>query len=273
MGLYNSVPSLNGIITFDTWIITSFLPIEITTLLLIIGGYLVFKPKGLVEVPQSFTEEYNKLGPLSNPEKFSTFILLTCFCMFLTSKIHGIPDAAIVLIGLFLLSATGVIKASDISPGINWDLVIFIGVSLGLGAVFNHVGLSEWLGSVLIPILKPLAVNPWLFVFGIVIFLFTWRFLDVAILMPTMAILVPAIPTISDTFGVSPLIWPTIFVMVGNSFFLSYTNMFALVAESIAGEKGWKPLQLSRYGLLYFLACMLSLTITIPYWISIGMFK
>lgn len=274
MGMYNSIPDLNGLITFNTWFKVSFLPLELVTLLLIIGGYFAFKPKKDINMTKAaFEEEYINLGKLSKDEKYTAIILTACFAMFLTNQLHHLPDAAIVLGGLFALTATGVIKTPELSQGISWDLVIFIGVAMGLGTVFAEVGVSQWLAVVLVPFIEPIASNPWLFVFGITAFLFLWRFIDVAILIPTMAILIPVIPVISQNFSINPLIWTTIFVMVGNCFFLSYQNMFTLVGEAIAGDKGWAPGQLSKYGFIYLFACIISLLITVPYWMSIGMFK
>lgn len=273
-GMYNAVPELNGLITFSTWSQVSLLPMELTSLLLVVLGYLVFRPTEKIAMTQeSFQKEYASLGPWTKPEIYTALILSLCFLLFVTSKVHQLPDVVIVLGGLFALAVVGVINTTEISQGINWDLVVFIGVSMGLGTVFAKTGVSQWLTIVLVPLIEPLAANPWLFVFGITSFLFLWRFVDVAILMPTVAILTPVLPTIAKDFGINPLVWSTIFVMAANCFFLRYQNMWALVAESIAGDKGWAPSQLSKYGLIYLVACLVSLAITIPYWISIGMFQ
>jgi hypothetical protein len=61
--------------------------------------------------------------------------------------------------------------------------------------------------------------------------------------------------------------------MAANCFFLTYTNMFAMVAESIAKERSWTSGQSSTYGLVYGVAVLITLAIAIPYWTSIGMFK
>lgn len=144
------------------------------------------------------------------------------FILFATSQFHHIPDAAVCLGGLFALTAAGVIKTQDLGSGISWDLVIFVGVAMSLGAVFADAGVSQWLSSVLVPLLAPISGNAWVFVFAVIFFLFIWRFIDIAVLIPTMAILVPIIPKIAASYGINPLVWITIFVMAGNCFFLSY---------------------------------------------------
>lgn len=274
MGMYNATPGLEGIISFNTWGKVALMPIAISTILLIVGGYFVLKPEKEISVSkETFSNEYDKLGPMSRDEISTSIILALCFFFFATGQIHHIPDAAICLGGLFALTATGVIKFKDISGGISWDLVLFVGVAMGLGAIFANTGVSEWLSSVLVPMLAPLTGNPWIFVYALVLILFLWRFLDIAVLIPTMAILIPILPTISASYGINPLLWIAIFVMVGNCFFMSYQNMFALIGEAILGDKGWSSVQIFRYGMIYFIACIIALLIAIPYWNNLGMFS
>lgn len=274
MGMFNSIPDLEGLITFQSWSQVSFLPFELITVLVIIGGIFILKPEKPIRITrQDFKAEYEKLGPLSKQEKYTAVILTTVFILFLTSPLHHISSTAVALAGLVAFAVTGIIKTPELSSGISWDLVIFIGVAMGIGTVFTDVGVSEWLAGIIVPSIEPVAANPWMFVFSISIVLFIWRFVDVAIFIPTMAIIIPVLGQIYSSFSINPLIWITLFVMAGNCFFLSYQNMFALVAESITGDKGWTPGQISKYGLVYFLAALISITVTIPYWISIGMFN
>lgn len=274
MGMYDAVPDLKGIITFSSWSQVMFLPAELLSVLLIVGGYFALRSEQPISLTKEyFQEEYSKLGPFSREEIYSAIILTGCFLMFVTNRIHLIPDAATCLAGLFLLTATGVIKAQEIGSGISWDLVIFIGVAMSFGAVFGATGVSKWLIGILVPMIKPLTTSPWLFVFSIIMLFFVLRFFDVAVFIPTMAIIVPIIPEISKSFGINPLVWISLFVMASNCFFLSYQNMFAMVAESIARERAWTSSQISRYGLVYFAVTLITLLVTVPYWISIGMFK
>ena len=60
-----------------------------------------------------------------------------------------------------------------------------------------------------------------------------------AVFVPTFAIFVPILPEIANNFGVNPLVWLGLFIMGANCFFLSYTNMFALVSEALAKERSW----------------------------------
>lgn len=274
MGMFGAVPELKGVMNFDSYLQVMFLPALVLTLLLIVGGYFALKPKDPITLKKEyFQEEYAKLGAWSKDQTISAIVLTLSFLMFFTNKIHGVPDGATVLGAMFLLTVLGVLKGSEIGTGISWDLIMFIGVAMSIGGVFGVTGVSKWLVGVLVPVIAPLTSSPWMFCYSVIILFFILRFFDVAVFIPTMAILIPVLPQISVNYGVNPMVWVPLFIMAANCFFLTYTNMFAMVAESIAKERSWTAGQSSTYGLVYGVAVLITLAIAVPYWTSIGMFQ
>lgn len=270
-GLYHAVPEMEGMVTFSSWMQAVFLPMEIATILLVVFGYMALKPAtGLSKEAASQLKMHND-SPMSSQEKSTAVILVSVFLLFSTNSIHKIPDAAVCMLALVAFMVFGVIDSKEISTGISWDLVVFIGMALGLGTVFSTTGISAWLSNVVVGAMEPISGNPWLFVFVVVILMFVWRFVDVAILIPTMAILTPVLPAVFQAYGIHPLIWLTIYVMSGNAFFLAYQNMWALMSQSIAGERSWTVRHLGIFGAAYFAACLISLIVAIPYWMHIGL--
>lgn len=271
-GFYATNPAL-GMIDFASWARVTLLPVIIVTLLTLIGGYLLLKPKDKLEVSREvFDKEYQKLGPMSRQELITALVLTFSFMMFTTSKIHGIPDGATVLFAWFILNVTQIIEPKDISSGISWDLVIFIGTAMGFGPVMSQTGISDWLASHLVGAIAPITANPWIFVYAILIVFFLWRFVDIATFIPTFAIITAIVPEVSRQYGIDPLLWVPLMALAQNAFFLSYTNMFTLVAEANLGDKGWKPKELSLFGVVYFVAVLLAMVVAIPYWQSLGLF-
>jgi di/tricarboxylate transporter len=165
-----------------------------------------------------------------------------------------------------------IMKVSEISAGINWDLIIFIGVSIGLGGVFSSTGISDWLSGIVVPAIAPLTANPWIFMLVITTILFAWRFIDVAILMPTMAVIVPILPAISEAYAISPLVWLPIFCMAIMAMFMPYQNMWALMSVGLAGERAWTAKHMAIYGTIFFMACLITLCVVTPMYISMGLF-
>ena len=272
-GLYASTPELDGIIDFASWARVSLPPIAILTVLTVVGGYIALSPSEKLNISKEvFVEEYQKLGPMSLHEKIAGIVLISCFMLFATSSLHQIPDAAVGLFGLFMLIAAGIIESKEMSSGINWDMILFTGTAMGFGSVFAVTGISSWISDILVGALAPIAGNPWVFIFTILPIMFLWRFLDIAVFIPTMAIVSAIAPEVYSRYNINPLIWIPLLCIAKTSFFLSYTNMFILVAEANMNGKGWTAEHLAKYGVVYFIASMITMLAAVPYWISIGMF-
>jgi len=275
-GMFDGNEALRGTVNFASWFRAATLPIALQSAFMLILGYLVFKPKEKVAIKitkEDFAQQYKDLGPMAFHEKATGLILVASFIVFLTGGIgfHNVPEAAVVLVATFLLGLTGVLKMPEISSGINWDQVVFVGTALGLGAVFAGSGVAGWISSILLTLLEPLGGSHWVLFFVVLIVLFIWRFFDIAIMLPTIAIFIPTLTYMSDAFGIDPLVWIAIFVMAANCFFMSYTNTFALFGQAINKDKGWSQPQISKYGIVYGVACLISLAISIPYWTAIGL--
>jgi anion transporter len=260
------------LVTFNSWFGVMFLPTVITTILLIAGSLIVLKPKEKLSKDAIYTIKNESVQKISRQEITAGIILVVVFTMFLTNGFHGLPDAAVCLAAVFAFFLFGVLETKDFNIGVNWDLIIFIAMALSFSAIFKENGISDWLAGVIIPALEPIAGNPWLFMFGTMIFMFLWRFFDVALFIPTIAIIAPLLPDIQEAYQISPLVWVAIFVMAANCFFMTYQNMWAMMSRSIAGDRTFTNKHLGIYGIIYFEACMISLAAAIPMWISNGLF-
>ena len=271
-GMINAVPSTQGLVTFNTWFDVLFLPVVITTVLLIAGSLLVLKPKEKLSKEAIDAIKGEKGLKISRHEIIAGIILTAVFVMFLTSSFHGLPDATVCLAAVFLLFMSGVLDPKDFNSGVNWDLIVFIAIALSFSAIFNETGISKWLAGIVVPALAPIAGDPFLFMFCVMAFVFLWRFFDVALFIPTIAILVPILPSIQEAYQISPLVWLFIFVMAGNSFVMAYQNMWAMMSRAIAGDRAFTNKHLGIYGIIYCIACLIALAVVIPMWINAGLF-
>ena len=271
-GMINAIPGSEGLVTFNSWLGVLFLPIILSTALLISGSLLFLKPKDELSKDAIDAIKEHPVQKMSRREIIAGLILVAVFVMFITNKFHGLSDAALCLAAVFLFFLFGVLEAKDFNAGVNWDLIVFIAMALSLGAIFNETGISSWLAGIVVPSLAPIAGNPWLFMFSIMTFMFIWRFFDVALFIPTIAILSPTLPAIQKAYQISPLVWLAVFVMAANCFFMAYQNMWAMMSRSIAGDRAWGNKHLGIYGILYYIACLLAMTLAIPIWIYTGLF-
>jgi anion transporter len=272
IGFFGTTPGLENIISFNSWIKAILLPSELLALLFVVGLFLTMRPKENLDISSDvFVSEHKALGPVKTQERATLYILGLTFLLLVTAQLHKIPDVAVVMGALALLASFGVIQLKDIGPAISWDLVIFLGAIMGLGAIFHETGVSQLLSTSFAPFISKLASSPWILVLTAFVGLFVWRFLDVAQLYATIPFLIPLLPLLFSAHGIHPLVIFTIFIMAGNSFLLTYQQPFAILGESLAGQAVWTPAQLRKAGTIYFVSCLITLAATIPYWMAAGL--
>ena len=271
-GMINALPQVQEPVTFDSWVGVMLVPILLTTVFLIAGSLLFMKPKDKLSKDAIDAIKNQPSEKLSRHELITGIVLAAVFVMFVTNRFHGLPDAAVCLGAIFVFFLFGVLEAKDFNAGANWDLIVFIGMALSLGAIFAETGISDWLAGIIVPALAPIAANPFVFMASIMAVMFLWRFVDVAFFIPTIAIMVPILPEIQEAYGISPLVWIAVFIMAGSSFFMAYQNPWAMMSKSMSGERAFSAKHLGIYGMIYFAACMLALFASVPIWINNGLF-
>lgn len=274
IGFFDATPGLQGVITFDSWVKALLLPSAVLSVLFILALYRLMKPsEPLCLNGDVFRAEYQALGPMTFRERATLCILLATFLLLVSGRMHGIPDVTVCLGAFVLLAISGVIKAKDIGTAISWDLVLFLGTIIGLRMILQETGVAAFLSRSFSPVIRQLAVNRWLLMFSVLLFLFIWRFIDIAQLYATIPFLVPFLPMLSADFGIHPLAFFFLCIMSGNCFFMAYQQPFVILGESLAGKASWTPGQMRQAGVIYLVACLITLAISIPYWKAMGMMR
>ncbi|MCL2213265.1 MAG: SLC13 family permease [Oscillospiraceae bacterium] len=260
------------LVTFGDWISVLFVPVIIATVLLAVGGLIFLKPEEQLSKEAIEAVKRQPVEKMGRNEIISAVILTAVFALSLTSSLHGLSTAIICIAAMIAFFVFGVLETKDFNTAANWNLVVFIAMAFSLGPIFDITGISAWLSGIVVPALAPIAGNPWLFVFAVTAFMFLWSLVDVAMFLPTISIMAPILPQIQEAYGISPLVWIAVFILAGNAFFLAYQNMWAVMSRSISGEREWTNKHQSKYGLIYFAACLIGLVVAVPMWIGAGLF-
>ena len=272
--IFSGMFSNNGMeIAFSPWVQAAMLPVFLTVALTLVFGYLFCKSKKPAAINTSeFKSAFSEIGPVKKKEIATGSVLVACFVFFVTREVHHIPDALVCVAGLIALFCFGIIKTEDLGNGISWDIALFMGGALGYGAIFEYTGLSKAMVSFIAPAVAPLADSSvGLFLILALIVMFFWRFVDVATFVPTFAIVIAMIPGFSNQFGINPYVWVPILALAQNTFLMSYTNMFALIAEKNMGDSGWDKKTFFRYSLVYCASAIVALAVSLPYWAGQGL--
>ena len=270
-GAYESVPELAGVLTSASYLKVCIIPLELTTILMLIGSLIFLRPKEKLAAEAGKAISEKKLDKMSREEIITAIILVASFILFFLGGKIGISSLVVCLGATFLLFVFGVIKPEEIGTGISWDLIIFLGMALALGNICQSTGIIDWLSSLLVPALKPFSVSPFLFVGVVTAVLFIWHLVDIASYFPTFVILPPILPAVSKAYGVDPLVFVPVLALAGCAFFMSYQNHWAIMSEKASGDRPWTAGHLLIYGLIYFVSAIISMLVCVPIFTSWGL--
>lgn len=270
-GSYESVEALKGVLTSGSYLKVTFIPLEIATILTLIGSLIFMRPEEQMSAEAAEAIRSQHLDKISRDEIISAVILTASFILFFFGERFGISSLVVCLGATFLFFAFGIIKPQDIGTGISWDLIVFLGIALALGGICQSTGIIDWLSSLLVPALAPVASNPFLFVAAFTAFLFIWHFIDIACYFPTFIILPPILPAIQKAYGIDPLVFVPMLALGCCAFFMSYENQWVIMSENIAGDRAWTNGHRLTYSCIYFGASLIAMLICVPLYQSWGL--
>lgn len=270
MGFYPA--EIKPLVTFNSWLIYMAFPWFLITIIFLALTYLALKPKEPLTIPsETFKKRYAELGKMSTQEIMVAVILISTLVLFTTEKLHGISTASVALLAFVALMLTGTITFQDISSGVNWDIINFFGVVIGLSAVFVHTGISAWLRPLIEPAILSYASQPTLFLLMLTAVFWIVRFVDVPWGFSTIAIAAPVFIPLYKDFGLHPALVSVAVIAAGNSFFLPYQQPFIMIGDAMSKSRGWTSSHVSIAGVIYALAVIISILVSSFYWRALGL--
>ena len=127
---------------FFEWMLIG-LPFALMMLpLLYVSLLIVYRPHRVIH--RNVLEGLEHLGPMSHAEKRCVGIILATLFLWMTSPIHGIPAAAVGLIGGFLMFLL-VYDWRFLERHTNWGVIILIGGAISVANALSSTGAAEWM--------------------------------------------------------------------------------------------------------------------------------
>ncbi|MGO8943247.1 MAG: SLC13 family permease [Syntrophobacteraceae bacterium] len=270
MGFYP--PEIRAIVTPGMWFEYMAFPWFFITVLFLGLLYFAFKPAEPLQLSrEAFKDQYAALGKITRDEIVTAVILTGALILFSTDKWTGIKTPEAALMGFMALMLFGIIKISDIGTGVNWDIINFFGVVVGLSAMFGKAGVSDWAKPIIEPAVLSMASSPLVFLLLLTLVLWAIRFIDIPWGFTTFAILSPVFIPLLQKFGLNPVMVSIAFIAAGNSFFLAYQQPFIMLGDGLTKSRGWTGAQVSTAGLLYAIAIIVGIIVSTFYWKAMGL--
>lgn len=254
------------------WLLAALPWLVIVTVLNYVALVARYSPKGEGErtAMRDAASSQPQLGPMSHGEKCVLAIMAVTGLLWFTEAWHGIPAFAVALLAVAAMAACGQFKKEDLRGGIAWDVILFVGLVLGLSPSFEYVGANAWVAQMCEPVLMMVAGNPYAIVASVAFITLALRFIVVSETAFINLFLAVAVP-LSATLGVNPwIIGFSVYAMV-NPWFVGYQNPVYLAAVGSVGDKMTTHGEQALYCGIYVVICLFGLLVSVPYWQWLGL--
>jgi hypothetical protein len=239
-------------------------------LIILVCAIFIYRPESQPKISYTMVQtQLNILGNLSHKEWISFVVLALTVTGWLTASYHGIDGAWIAIIAFAILINTGILDWGLMRKGIDWELLIHMGVTLSIPTLLRQAKIDQWLVGVISPLILPFMDHPaWLFV---VIALITYLLKLVFTSFLAVVTLCVALLPLSIDVGMSPWIIAMIILIASEVWFFPYQVDWHMLAYSTTDGKGFSYPLMLWINPIYALAYLVALIAAIPYWRYLGL--
>jgi anion transporter len=256
--------------TWGYWFIAALPPTLVVIAIILLCTVLLYRPETRPKISYTMVQtQLHILGPLSHKEWISLAVLCFTVAGWLTSSYHGIDGAWIAIVAFAILVNTGIVDWNMLRKGIDWELLIHMGVTLSIPALLKQAKIDQWLVDTLSPIILPFMDSPmWFF---LIIALLTYALKLVFTSFLAVVTLCVALLPLSIDVGMSPWIIAMIVLIASEVWFFPYQVDWHMLAYSTTDGKGFSYPLMLRINPIYALAYIVALIAAIPYWRYLGL--
>lgn len=229
-----------------------------------------YRPNGADDLPEeTLALQKRVLGPLTRDERTSLTVLVSLLVGFSTQSLHGIEPAWLAIAAVALLFLLGALDNTMVEHGVNVDFLLYLGVLLGFGPIFAHVGLDHWLAeqlSAVTGLIDGSAIRC-LMVVAVISAVAGIAFRP----SPIVLLLGVALFPTASSVGVDP--WVVMFtVMLSNNLWLyPQQNVLYQAAYHATGERSFTHAQARPLALIYPAFVLVAILASVPYWRWLGL--
>jgi anion transporter len=256
--------------TWGYWFIAALPPTLVVIVIMLLCSILLYRPESQPKISYTMVQtQLSILGPLSHKEWISQAVLLFTLGGWLTAPYHGIDGAWISIIAFAVLVNTGIIDWNMLRKGIDWELLIYMGVTLSIPTLLKQSRIDQWLVDVMSPLILPFMNSPvWFF---LVIALLTYVLKLIFTSFLAVVTLCVALLPLSIDVGMSPWIIAMVVLIASEVWFFPFQVDWHMLAYSTTEGKGFSYPLMCRINIFYAIAYLIALVVAIPYWRYLGL--
>jgi anion transporter len=256
--------------TWGYWFLAALPPTLVVIVIILACSVLLFRPETQPKISYTMVQtQLEILGPLSHKEWISLAVL--CFTVggWLTASYHGIDGAWIAIIAFAILVNAGILDWGMMRKGIDWELLIYMGVTLSIPTLLKDAKIDQWLVDLMSPLILPFVDSPaWFFV---VIALLTYALKLIFTSFLAVVTLCVALLPLSIDVGMSPWVIAMLILIASEVWFFRFQVDWHMLAYSTTDGKGFSYPLMCRMNIFYAIAYIIALIVAIPYWRYLGL--
>ena len=256
--------------TWGYWFLAALPPTLVVIIIVLLCTIFIYRPESQPKISYTMVRtQLNILGPLSYKECISQGVLLFTVVGWLTAPYHGIDGAWIAIIAFAVLVNTGIIDWNMLRKGIDWELLIHMGVTLSIPTLLRQSKIDQWLVDVISPLILPFMSSPvWFF---LIIALLTYLLKLIFTSFLAVVTLCVALLPLSIDVGMSPWVIAMIILIASEVWFFPYQVDWHMLAYSTTDGKGFSYRSMLWINPIYAIAYIVALIVAIPYWRYLGL--
>ncbi len=256
--------------TWGYWFLAALPPTIVVFIIVLLCTIFIYRPETQPKISYTLVQtQLSILGRFSHKEWISLGVLLFTVGGWLTASYHGIDGAWIALIAFATLINTGILDWNMLRKGIDWELLIYMGVTLSIPILLKQAKIDQWLVDAISPLILPFMDSPaWFF---IVIALLTYALKLIFTSFLAVVTLCVALLPLSIDVGMSPWIIAMIVLIASEVWFFPYQVDWHMLAYSTTDGKGFSYPLMLWINPISALAYVVALLAAIPYWRYLGL--
>ncbi len=245
-------------------------PVLAICVALIFLNRLALPPEAPLNVSASFgRQRLQALGRISRGEWITAAVVLASIAFWATDRYHHLPSFLPGMFGLSVLALCGIVRDKDISTGISWPLVLFMGGVFSLASVVQEYKVTDWLAGQVLPSVTQLAGSALIFLVVIGLVMYLARFLDPSGVLAIPMVFLPVVDVAAKA-GIAPLVTMAAILITAIPFWASYQNIWMAMGENITEGQGFTAGQRVRLATVYGLTALVALALAVGYWKMLG---
>jgi di/tricarboxylate transporter len=173
------------------------------------------------------------------------------------------------MLAIAVFAFSGILKDSEISTGVSWPLLLFIGGIFGLANVIQEYKVTDWIAGFFVPVVHQLTASVIVLTIVVALAMYALRFLDPSSFI-AISVLFLSVVDVTRAAGIPPLVLMAPIIIASVPFWMLYQNFWLAMGDGLTGSEAFTAGHRVRLANTYAVAVLITLALSVGYWKIIG---